>query len=374
MDNAVVSRQRIIGVVATVAAVGLAGCTGAAPASSAPHHGSAVERAALPTADHFSALTTVGSRLVLRGDADGPGCRSTSATVDPVTLTLGPVAVSSCAQPDLAGRRAAADLDYDPTTTSETFAVATRTNAGAVETGPVLATFEAPAGDHPATTTADGYIWVWGSPVAGGGSQVTQVSATTGAVIETVSLPHSDFGTPLLAADDDGLWLSLPPNTEDTAPTPVYFLAAGRHSVRVTHLPARAGWWMVAHGHQVWIDALGDAGPPEILWTAKGPGGGLERLGRLTLPTAGVAGDTAPVAAGGTTGLWTFERGATSCALTQPVRVVRVVADRPAVPVATVELPVSGCVAQLPGAGAVVDRDGFLYFLVDGSALYRVRV
>jgi len=43
-------------------------------------------------------------------------------------------------------------------------------------------------------------------------------------------------------------------------------------------------------------------------------------------------------------------------------------------PVATVELPVSGCLAQLPAAGAVVDRDGFLYFLLDGSALYRVRV
>ncbi len=228
----------------------------------------------MPAIDRFSGITSVGTRLVLSGNADRPGCYQISAGIDPASLKLGPVETTPCDQPNFAGQRAAADLAYDPISSTETFSVATHTGAdGRVETGSVLATFEAPAGDHPITTEADGFLWVWGSPISGGGSQVTQVSSSTGAIVEVVSLPDSNFGTPLMAADDDGLWLALPPNTENTSPTPVYFLPSARRTALVTELPARASWWMAAEGHQVWIDTLSAAGSGEVLWTAKGSGG-----------------------------------------------------------------------------------------------------
>jgi hypothetical protein len=368
----------------TVAGAGCSGTvtatgsgTSASSASSAAGSGTrTVARAALPTADNFTAMDFVGGRLVLSGSTNGGRCQLTSARADPSTLALGPVALTSCDQPDFAGQRAAADLRYDPTTTSETFSVATRAGSGGIETGPVLERFAAPAGAHPLTTSADGSIWVWGSPLSGAGSQVTELSASTGSVEETVSLPHGNFGTPLMAADDDGLWLSLPPNTQDTAPTPVYFVAAGQRTVRVMSLPARAGWWMVAQGHQVWIDTLSDSGPTDVLWTAKGPGGSLVRLGPVAFPAAAQDGDNA--AAGGTGGLWTFVRQTSSppspCRVTQAVDVVRVIPGQTPRPVAALDVPVTGCNVPLPYADAVVERAGRLYFLLDGAELYRVKV
>jgi hypothetical protein len=313
---------------------------------------------------------------VLHGDAAGPGCHQTSARVDPTRLTLGPVAVTPCDRPDFAGRAAAADLDYEPMNSTETFSVAMNAGDGRFTAGPVLATFAAPAGDHPISTSADGSVWVWGTPVSGVGSQVTQISTTTGAVVETVALPHSDFGTPLMAADDDGLWLSLPPNTgTDASPTPVFFVPAGGRTVRVTELPARAGWWMVAERHQVWIDTLTAGGVGEVLWTAKGPDGAVERLESVTLPPAARDGDD--VAAGGAEGIWTFDRTAGSdpsrCTTTQAVNVVRVAPGHAARPVATFEVPVITCHAPLPESGAAVYLQGHLY-VMDGEDFYKVQV
>ncbi len=364
-------------VAAVTVAVALAGCTVSGGARRAGQSGSpVVTKTALPTADGFTGIASVGGRLVLSGDGGGPGCRQTSAPVDPTRLTLGPVEATSCGRPNFAGQRASAELAYDPTNSTEMFSVAVRASRGRFTTGPVLATFAAPAGDHPVSTSADGSVWVWGTPVSGVGSQVTQISATSGAVLETVSLPRSEFGTPLMAADNDGLWLSLPPNTGPNAsPTPIYFVPAGGRTVRVTELPARAGWWMVTEGHQVWIDTLTGAGVGEVLWTARGPGATLERLGSVAFPPTAEGGDDA--AAGGTPGLWTFDRvvGAdrARCTTTEALGVVRVVPGHAARPVATFEVPVTGCHAPLPEPGATVYRRGYL-FVVDDDDLYKVRV
>jgi hypothetical protein len=133
---------------------------------------------------------------------------------------------------------------------------------------------------------------------------------------------------------------------------------------------------MVAEGHQVWIDTLADTGPSDVLWTAKGPGGSLVRLGPVAFPSAAQDGDDA--AAGGTGGLWTFERMTSSppsaCGITQAVDVVRVIPGQTPRPVAALDVPVTGCNIPLPYAAAVVERAGLLYFLMDGSELYRVRV
>ena len=63
-----------------------------------------------------------------------------------------------------------------------------------------------------------------------------------------------------------------------------------------------------------------------------------------------------------------------ACGITQAVDVVRVIPGQTPRPVAALDVPVTGCNIPLPYAAAVVERAGLLYFLMDGSELYRVRV
>jgi hypothetical protein len=361
---------------AVAVTISVTGCTGPGSSTAGGRVRSGVTEMALPTHEGFSGIASVAGRLVLSGNAHGPGCLQTTAAVDPSRLRLGPVEETPCDRPQFAGQQATANFSYDPTSSTETFSVATSSGHGRVTDGPVLATFAAPAGDHPVSTAADGWVWVWGTRASGGGAQVTQVSAKTGDVVETVALPGPDSGTPLIAADADGLWLSLPPNTgPNESPTPILFIPAGGRTVRVTDLPARAGWWIVAVGHQVWIDTLTDAGPTEAIWTATGSTGMLKPLGTVTFPAAAQGGDD--VAVGGPHGLWTFDRSVGSdpsrCVLAQAVQVVRIVPGRPPRPVAAIKVPVTTCHALLPEPGAVVYRNGYLY-AVDGGDLYKVRV
>jgi hypothetical protein len=367
-------------------ALGTAGCTGPAPSTSRAGSGTVtrtgavtktglVTRTALPATYPFSQVTSDGSRLAVSAEADGPGCRRATATVDPTSLRLGPLELSACSEPDFAGQRAAPDLDYLPGSSTETFSVAVKTSGGRFATGPVLATFEAPAGDHPSVTSADGSFWVWGTPVSGGHSRVTEVSAATGAVVETVTLPGPDFGTPLTAADDDGLWLALPPNTgPNTSPTSVYFVPKRHGTVRVTALGARAAWWLVASGHQMWLDTLPEAGSSDDLWTATGPKGEVRRLETVAFPAA--AGTGAAVAGNGD--LWTLDSATSDsadCAPDETVNVVRVAPGDRVTPVASVGVPAAACRTPLPGPGAFVYRRGYLYVLAGSpSVLYRVRV
>ena len=299
-------------VAAVTVAVALAGCTVSGGARRAGQSGSpVVTKTALPTADGFTGIASVGGRLVLSGDGGGPGCRQTSALVDPTRLTLGPVEATSCGRPNFAGQRASAELAYDPTNSTEMFSVAVRASRGRFTTGPVLATFAAPAGDHPVSTSADGSVWVWGTPVSGVGSQVTQISATSGAGAgDGVSSP---FGI-RHPADGSGQRRAVAvvaPEHGAQRATDAHLLRPGRWTDRPCHGASGAGrWWMVTEGHQVWIDTLTGAGVGEVLWTARGPGATLERLGSVAFPPTAEGGDDA--AAGGTPGLWTFDRGGRS--------------------------------------------------------------
>ena len=222
-----------------------AGCSAGSPLVSRSRPRTVMTRV-LPAADQYAQLATAGNRLVLRAPGGGPGCRVVTTTVDPVSLELGQSTPASCDQPLFDGQRAAPDLVYDPRDSTESLSVTVETPRGGFTSGPVLATFEAPAGDHPVTVAADGTFWVWGTPVSGGDSQVTEVSATTGAVEETVTLPDMHYGTPLVAADDDGLWLALPSTTGPNAsPTPVYFVASPpeRSASRSSPPGPAGGWW-----------------------------------------------------------------------------------------------------------------------------------
>ena len=359
--------------------VAVAGCAGGGSTgrSSSPA-GPKVVTASLPPADGFSALSSVGDRLMAWGSTSGSsGCHVTSAPLDPSTLERGPVAVAPCGEPAFGESPSAPDLVYDPTSSTEVLRVATRSAGGRVSTGPVLATFAAPAGDHPVSTAADGSTWVWGTPVTGGPGKVFELSNATGAVEAGVTLPGDDYGTPLVAADDDGLWLTLPPNTgPDAAPTPVYFVSATTARVTVTDLPARTAWWIVAEGHQAWIETLGAPGAAAVLWTHRSTGK-WARLGAVG--SAAETDDLDDAAVGGAEGLWSFARPLSSptrgCPLLTTVDVVRIVPGATPRPVAAVtESPAVPCTTPLPDPGAVVYRGGFVYFLLPPDRLSRVRV
>jgi hypothetical protein len=127
----------IVGTVLLVLTVvlGTAGCTGPAPSASRAGSGT-VTKTTLPAPYQFSQVTSDENRLAVSAAADGPGCRWATATVDPTSLRVGPIELSACQGPDSAGQRAAPDLDYVATSSTETFSVAVETSGGQFATGP----------------------------------------------------------------------------------------------------------------------------------------------------------------------------------------------------------------------------------------------
>jgi hypothetical protein len=237
----------------------------------------------LSQSDKYSEIAVVDDRILLygsTGQSDDPEVAGTcySASVDPSSLVLSDEQSGSCADPALEGREVlpvfATDKDLTASTGGPTAVVRIARvvpHSPGYTLGPVVMTFPAVAwGDsEPTWTYGGGDLWLyeWDNP---GGIDLIRISATTGAVLQRLRAPK--VWHPVLAYNDDGLWIAASGQT--SSPTPLYLVAPGAtHVSSVFHFPdAGFAKWIVASGDGLWLNAqprpVSDVG---VVWMLRGP-------------------------------------------------------------------------------------------------------
>jgi hypothetical protein len=136
--------------------------------------------------------------------------------------------------------------------------------------GPVAMRYSEASESNAEWTYGDGYLWIY-QPTTSRGSEVLQISATTGAVLDTVSLPV--ISQPLIAANDDGFWLvpSILSGFDGHPKLTLYHLRPGARTAEVAARINMQAHWLVATGHSVWIDVNHYPQNPSTLWRFDGP-------------------------------------------------------------------------------------------------------
>jgi hypothetical protein len=169
----------------------------------------------------FESLALVDGRLILSGGLVGSLFPSASiassphspvsrvchsAVVNPLTLKLTDLRTAACDDPALYGVRvlpvnyAANGQGY----TSTVRIAHTTVSPRGYTVGPVVMRYEEASDTDAEWVYGDGYLWIY-EPMTTSGSELLQVSLTSGAVVDRVGMPV--ISRPLLATDDDGLWL-----------------------------------------------------------------------------------------------------------------------------------------------------------------------
>ena len=126
---------------------------------------------------------------------------------------------------------------------------------GGYRIGPVVMRYSEYSDTDAEWVYGDGDLWIYDCQTTRG-SVLLRVSQRTGAVLQLIHMP--DVDRPLLAVDDDGLWLAPAVNSgfEPPSANGIYRVAAGMsRPVLVTRLnPDDDVAWIVASGHSVWLD------------------------------------------------------------------------------------------------------------------------
>jgi hypothetical protein len=269
----------------------------------------------LSKGDNYDTITEVGGRLILSGQTvDRPGapvCHS--AVLNPIALVLKQARSGDCDDPALAGEPALPIIAGEPKVAffgagngigTETVRIAhLAAVAPGYRVGPVVMSFPQVSDEHAGWTFGDGYLWLYDGTTRQG-SELLRISLADGRVLQRVAMP--DVPRPILAADDDGLWMAPAVNSGGHA---VYHVEPGaRTATPVISLPgARYAAWMVAAGHDVWLD-VGSGGRTETLWHLVGTG--ARRTDHVTLRTSSLDGAVetqgggATVVGNATDGLW----------------------------------------------------------------------
>jgi len=233
--------------------------------------------------------------------------------------------------------------------------------AGRVVEGPVVMRFQESVDTHLALAYGPRTLWLYEAGAAAG-PEVLQVSAVTGRVEQTARVPR--LVRPLLAADDDGLWLAIPPNgtAPGTGASPLYHVAPNARTAVLVRRGGRAVLWLVAAGRSVWADVISKTLHGEI-WRLDGAAGTAHAL--ASFPELG----TWTAVPHGST-LWTLadepvDQRFQACDAEHVIRVDGATGRRSLV--ASVPIRSRQC-----GTGtAATFADGALEFVL-GSRLYRV--
>ena len=173
--------------------------------------------------------------------------------------------------------------------------------------GPIVMTFSALAysDTQPSWTYGGGDLWLydWVDHF-----DLLRISATTGQVLQRLVVPK--IQSPLLAFNDDGLWIAPSPRLSSG---PLYRLTPGATQLTpVFNLgPGGFAWWLIASGDSVWI---GDQPRPVTTrgttWELRGPDAVQVWHHLLSGPLATVTNQVAfdspsMVVGNGSDGLWT---------------------------------------------------------------------
>jgi hypothetical protein len=222
-----------------------------APPALAPHQPGVV----LPTAVSFNEITVTSKGLLLTGvtaaTATRPHQTCAAATVDPQSLAIGPIRTGNCGNPALFGQTVEAVNTPIRRTNNATVSFNAVGGGGHVVVGPVAMTYGAYSDTRPVIATGARWLWAYDVETTNG-PELLQVSARSGRVVDTVSMPT--LYRPLLSADDHGVWVA---NSVGGSPAPALsYVAAGSSTPRIvvpdTNLPI---CWLVASGSSAWLGA-----------------------------------------------------------------------------------------------------------------------
>ena len=147
----------------------------------------------LPAGGTFWSVQPAGGLLRLTGSADtGPRCIYTSVALS--TFELGRTHFGACGRDPV--HRVSWRVADDPRSSWQ---------AVVLSTGKVVFTYQDASDTRPASAYGGGYLWIYDVRTPKG-AQLAQVSASTGRLVRTIVMPQ--VFRPLMAADDDGVWLA----------------------------------------------------------------------------------------------------------------------------------------------------------------------
>ena len=323
----------------------------------------AMTSVSLPSKYLFDNISMTNVGLLLTGEvaatagSTSPTCAY--AIVDSLTLRIGPIRQTSCDDPTLEGSTVGIARAWLPTDTNNvTIRVArTDTRTGAVFKGPVVMTYTHSSDTSDVTARGGGWLWIYDVATTNG-SELLQVSTTTGDVVNRVAMPQ--IYRPVMAANDDGVWLGPAPN--GGGPATLYFVGSRAKSATVIDSGHQSVCWLVASGHDAWA---GTGCVPETIRRFHGT--------NLTPLFAVRDHGYSPFAVVGdeTQGLWTMQwhppLGGAISSPPRPRDIIRINPDTGAETVAAT-LPRAaiynyGLQSQGLQVGQAAVNDGFLYLL-----------
>ncbi|MCU1492476.1 MAG: hypothetical protein JWO62_240 [Acidimicrobiaceae bacterium] len=142
--------------------------------------------------------------------------------------------------------------------------------------GPVIMTWSDASDTHFESIVGDGSLWIFDAYTRKG-AEVVRVSERNGRVENTIHLPR-DTDRPVLATDDDGLWMGIAMNggyDRSLPGSPIYHVAAGSNVAKLVFTGGHATFWMVTSGHSLWDDigtvSPSGGGPSQAIWRFDGP-------------------------------------------------------------------------------------------------------
>lgn len=233
----------------------------------------------LPARYSFYSISREGGAIELTG-VDVPSSNNNPSTsakcvtarVDPATLRLEHVVVGSCAQP----YRFWVAVSH-PFSNNTTARIAHReSHTGRVVVGRVVMTWSDASNTHLQWIVGDGSLWLFDAATKKG-AEVVRVSEATGKVGDTIVIPGG-LDRPILATDDDGLWMGVATNggyAYRLPGSPIYHIAVGSDRAKIVFVEGHATFWMMASGHTLWDDiavvAPHGAYVTQTLWRFNGP-------------------------------------------------------------------------------------------------------
>lgn len=223
----------------------------------------------LPPGYEFDRISASSDSLLLTGEVASTAPSQTptcvAAPVDPTTLHITVTAEASCGDPSVAGRTVGTVIHYLPHSNNATIQIAdVDPRTGQLSVGPVVMTYASYSDTRPVTAYGGGWLWIYDNSTTTstttvdqahpGHPKLLQISATTGAVVDIVTMPA--LFRPFMAADDAGLWIG---NSIEGGMSPALLRVPPGAATPEVVIPSTTA-------HTCWLLGSGDT-----LWAGIGP-------------------------------------------------------------------------------------------------------